>query len=178
MNSPKKINAAQTNEIWAEIIGQYAWFVRCDESRILRMEFGAPHLSVQGPQGGLQPGRKSNPALSRRVVIPTGQWSLFVEDGNWEISTDIGNCSRNGSDPSFIDACLNRLSGQRLDSAQVRTQDVVLTLEFDLSAKLTIQIARDYEENSQWIVFFEDGSNLSFIGPDDIEIEGPVASDL
>ncbi len=41
------VSLDRANELFSTLAGQYVWFVRCSEGRILRMEFGEPYLSVK-----------------------------------------------------------------------------------------------------------------------------------
>ncbi len=168
----RQITTKEACDLFIPLIGEYVWFVRCVESRILRMEFGKPHLVVQGPRNvSTSVDKPANPALSRRVVVPTGQWSLFVDDGLWSVEALDLKCGRFDSDQSEIDLCLSRLSGQKLITAAVSKDIYTLVMKFDISGSLNIQFNCDFKESSQWILFAEDEWNLSYSSQGSIDIE-------
>ncbi len=172
MTKQRQVIAEEARNLFAPLIGEYVWFVRCGESRILRMEFGKPHLVVQGPiNGSTSVDKPVNPALSRRVVVPTGQWSLFIDDGLWSVEAFDLKCSRFDPDQSEVDLCLSRLSGQKLITADVSQDIYSLNMKFDISGFLYVQFKPGSQESSQWILFSEDGWNMSYNSDGTIDIE-------
>ena len=92
-------------------VGEHAWFVRLGESRIVRFEFGEPHLTVHAPQGTTMT-RETLRLLRRRIVVPSGRRGLFVEDGLWTVGAGGLKRGRDDLDPAKTMPCLEILSGQ------------------------------------------------------------------
>ena len=172
MNLERKVDLGQCNDILSQIVGEYVWFVRCVEDDILRMEFGAPYLTIQGPRNIQRPvGEVPNHPFDRRVVVPTGKWSLFVEDGFWHAEANGISCSRRDTDRSSTDLCLNALSGQQVKKAFSPGGECGLDLEFDLSGKLRILNDVSADATCQWMLFFENTEVLSYTNEFDVVVE-------
>ena len=171
MTIERKIEQHQALGMLSELIGQYAWFVRCAEDGILRLEFGDPHLTIQGPKEPRYEGSEAvRRALNRRVVVPTGQWSLFVEDGLWNVEADGLTCSRADRDKVRIETCLSVLSGQKPTSIAIGKDGVGLSVEFDLSGKLSILDELEGDELCQWMLYSKDGI-IAYNGEEKIFLE-------
>jgi hypothetical protein len=172
---PSKLNVSQAVETLLPIIGEYVWFVRCVDDRVLRLEFGAPHLIVREPMHTASTYPIVVELLSnRRLVIPTGKWSLFVGDGLWSVETLNHRCDRLTPDKSEIDKCLNQLEGQKLLSVECMPPTYDWVFKFDLLGTLAIKFHRDLESDTQWTMFFEAGGHLAYVGPDDVILEEAV----
>jgi hypothetical protein len=172
LKTESKLKVDEAIEIVSAAIGEYAWLVKCADDRILRAEFGPPHLKVHGPWKPDSAGEEIPEALTRRLVIPTGRWSLFVESGLWSAKTRGLRCDRFTPDQRLIDKCLSRLDGQKLVSVAYERQAYNWLFKFDLSGELSI----GYLNNPgfpQWTMFFEDGGNLSYDAPDRIVLKRP-----
>lgn len=153
----EEISIRHAESLISQISGQYVWSVRAGEGRILRMEFGEPHLNVHDIKSG---GPDQAPHRLRRIVEPSGRWSLFVEDGAWSIQQDSLTCERD--DVKETDkACLAALSGQRVEEVHIIPDTMIVLIKFDLGAVLNIAFEIDFEDNSSWILFCADGWNVS-----------------
>ena len=158
MTIERKIEVHQAMSIVSELIGQYTWFVRCAEDGILRLEFGDPHLTIQGPMEPRHDGSEAlRRVLSRRVVVPTGQWSLFIEDGLWSVEAGGLICSRADPHKGKTETCLNLLSGQKPTSVAIGKNGVGLSVEFDLLGKLNIFDDLNGDNPCQWMLYFRNG---------------------
>ncbi len=150
--------------------GEYVWFVRCVEYGILRLDFGAPHLSIREPASIAGDSPRVSAALQRRLVVPTGKWHLFIEYGLWSVEAGGFRCSRT-DDPCDTKA-LGQLEGQKLTSVRYVPEAGEWVFDFDLSGKLSIGCPKSSPEGeSQWILFFEDGTCLAFDDAAHISIE-------
>ena len=140
MSSVQNAPVGQAIALMSKIQNQLTWFVRCSEFGVLWMNFGEPHLSVQGPY-------RSN-------------WQLFVESADWEAVGGPYRASRT-SEASERDQALDQLDGQRLLDARFDQQTARWVLTFDLGGILVIgraklgaeEVGSEQDEN-QWTLFF------------------------
>ena len=166
------VSLVRAHELFSAVTGQYVWFVRCSEGRILRMEFGEPYLSVQKlDEPSISSSETVNFIANRRLVVPVGQWSLFIEDGLWCVNAGGLSCNRTDPDMQRFDVCLGRLSGQKLSSAIICHKSSTLHLSFDLGAAVQVEFHVDFEDNCQWILFSKDRWNLAYCSDRSIEYE-------
>lgn len=156
----KNIDIDEAERFVSDLVGEYAWFVRLGESRILRLEFGEPHLTVHAPQGKTMP-RETPRLLRRRIVVPSGRRSLFIEDGLWTVEAGGLKCGRDDMDPDKTMPCLEILSGQKVDLVRICRDTKALCMQFDLGGLLKVESHNDFAENSSWIMFCADGYNIS-----------------
>jgi hypothetical protein len=172
MKASRTITPIKAAELIASLAGEYTWWVRCAEYRILRMEFGTPHLRVQGPGfPAALANDKVKTALNRRIVVPTGKWSLFIEDGLWRVEAGGPACDRLNSNAPEIDLCLDSLSGQKVTSVSISEETGSLAISFDLGGFLEIHANADFDDGNQWILFRDDGLNIASLSNGGIEVE-------
>jgi len=145
------------------MIGSYVWFVRTGPDAILRLEFGNPHLEIRKPLNARLDRRPSViDSVERRIVTPTGQWHLFVENGFWEIRTRRYSCSRAQSNA----AAISQLDGQQLMDVKISEQ-YCLRFVFDLGGVLCVRPPEehaadcDWSDQDQWVLFSQNGNFLS-----------------
>ena len=172
MTEIQKLTIGEATSAFTPLVGQYAWWIRCTDYRVLQVEFGDPHLRVQGPWS-VEPLEAERPrsVANRRLVLPTGTWSLFVEHGLWTVDALGLTCSRSLSTQDEIDLCLSRLDGQRLTSARIKDRSSILHLEFDLEASLSVALSPDLDDDDQWTLFRHRGPSISYQTSGDIEVE-------
>ena len=133
------------------------------------MDFGEPHLSVQGPyRSNSSSNAEVKAVLGRRMVKPTGDWQLFVERTDWEAVRGPYRASRT-SEASEQDQVLDQLDGQRLLDVRFDQQTARLVLNFDLGGILMIGPAKLHEaaasgeqDESQWTLFFWNAGNATW----------------
>jgi hypothetical protein len=123
--------------VFAPLVGTYVWFVRRSAADVLRMDFKQP------------------------VVVPRGQWHLFVGDGEWVIETRSCTLRRDDRDERNAEA-LRQLEDQKLPVVDFETGPTVLRLAFDLGGVLSIARSApsegDWAEECQWTLFHQSGS--------------------
>lgn len=171
MNS-RRVSSDWADSILKTLIGQYVWGLRCVADRILQIEFGEPYLSVQQLQGSSEPPSEAVEFVSnRRLVMPKGQWSLFIEDGLWSMDVVKFSCNRSESCSDHLGRCLDGLSGQKVVSATAKKSNNNLEICFDLSGRLSISKNVDFKENDQWILFSKDMWNLACCWNGDLNYE-------
>lgn len=152
-------------KLLSAMVGEYVWFVRRSAYSVLRMDFGSPHLKIREPAHHAPNSTQAViDALERRMVIPTGKWHLFIEDGDWSVKTRFRSASRSDVSVDMVDAALRQLDGQRL--VNVSYVNDGWHFEFDLGGSLDIGRSASpgklaWTEESEWILFYEDGNNVS-----------------
>lgn len=122
METETKLKIEQAIDIIHSMIGEYVWSARCDEYRVLRLDFGMPHLRVREPQYIPEANAAVQAVLSRILIIPTGKWHLFVETGCWNVRVGEFEVSRRDADRT-TDQCLSYLDGQKLVSVECRPEN-------------------------------------------------------
>ena len=161
MTIETSITVDQAQSLVDKMIGEYIWGVRLGEDRILQAEFGQPYLRVQpSPLAAIG----ENPAAleTRRLVMPTGRWTLFIEDGWWTASAAGAQSDRGKVDNQTEAKCLTSLSGQTLISVSLSDNDISLTMTFDLGGVLTVRFQSDFADNDQWMMFSQGEGILAF----------------
>lgn len=175
MTTQKSIDVAAAHQMFAAVAGEYCWFVRLSEDRVLRMEFGDPYLDVQGPRLDGPPLTETvGRVLRRRIVTPTGTSSLFVEHGLWQVESHGLRCRRSDEDSDGAERALSCLSGQRLSEVRIEVSDNILVLHFDLGGRLEIDHDHSSEGGSQWILFFKHSQVLAHDTAEGLVVEGQV----
>jgi hypothetical protein len=165
-----KLNVDRTVEMLSAISGQYVWSVRSGEYGVLRLDFGKPHLEVRGPYPSAGKPERVALALQRRLVIPTGEWHLFIEASLWSIEAGGFRCDR--TDEKFDERAFDQLNGQKLVSAVYAPESSGWLFTFDLSGTLFIRERRlQEEEDTQWVLFFAKGGCLFCEGGNQIFLE-------
>ena len=143
------------------LIGELVWCVRRGHGTFLTMEFGMPHLSVREPiVASPQSSAKVKRNLNRRRVDVTGDWHLWVQYGNWKVSTADGVLQSRDPSGSPLDECLADLNGQRLASVGPGSAANSWTLKFDLGGVLEIWPSNEIPDD-QWSLYSWDGNIVS-----------------
>lgn len=150
-----------------EMKSELVWFVRRSTDRVLRMDFGRPHLKVREPN--LHKPENSQAvidALERRLVVPAGQWHLFVAEGGWSVNTTFYACGRYDANIENIDATLAQLDGQRLVNVS-QSDGPSWILEFDLGGSLHLSPPKPLGEGPVddkvlWTLFYENANYVSY----------------
>jgi hypothetical protein len=129
------------------MVGQYVWFVRRGFENILRMDFGQPHLAIDGPyRASPASSQKAVNALDRRTVQPTGRWHLFVDDGDWSVTTKRHQCRRLDTDLKNVDETLRQLDGQKILKIDYKSETGEWIFEFDLGGLLHIGLSKNTDD--------------------------------
>lgn len=162
MTAERTVDIATAHEMFATVVGEYVWFVRISEDRVLRMEFGDPYLNIREPRLGRQPSTEAvERTLRCRIATPTGTSSMFVEHGLWRVESHGLDCSRSDDELGGAERILRCLSGQKLSEIQIKRHDKILILLFDLGGRLEIDGDVNSEDGNQWILFFKQGRILA-----------------
>jgi len=148
-----------TSEVFAPLIGQLIWQVRLGFGTFMTAEFGQPHLRVREPM----PARRTTTDVDRRIlarrrVFVTGDWHLWIQNGEWSVAT--AHYTANASDNAPSAQCLGELEGQRLQSADKGGADKLLVLGFDLGGTLIVSPSLETPED-QWSLHRWDGGITS-----------------
>ena len=102
-------------------------------------EFGAPEVRFGEPRrtpthlgGGLEF------ALRRRVTI-VGQWTLSIEQCQWEVMVGDDCLAHSESDELTLRGALRVIDGQALVAVDTDSSTAITRFEFDLGAVLTVR---------------------------------------
>jgi hypothetical protein len=86
MNEALGTNSDPLRQTFAPLIGLPAWFVRKGYGSSLTMEFGNPHLEIRQPKAASpQVSDQVRRALARRLVLPRGDWHLWIYCCHWRV---------------------------------------------------------------------------------------------
>jgi hypothetical protein len=166
-----KLNMDQAVESLSSLRGKYVWSVRCGEYGVLRLDFGSPHLLVREPSPTAGKSERLAIVLQRRLVIPTGEWHLFIEAGLWSVEAGGFRCNR--LDEQFDTRAFDQLDGQKLVSVAYAPASAGWLFTFDLSGTLLIQEQHlEEDEDTQWTLLFERGGSLSCEAGNQFFLEG------
>jgi hypothetical protein len=161
----------RADDLLQPLVGCIAWGVDRGHGSFLRMEFGAPHLVVRDPIAPRHAtSSKARHALSRRRVHIIGDWSFWVQDGDWVLRASTGTLDSTDLPGSPLDEALRDLDGQRLLSIAPGSEPNSIVLTFDLGAILMIQPSTQTRE-SQWSLHVWQGPIVTF------EHDGSVSSE-
>ena len=135
------------------LVGQYVWGVDWDCQLSLRMNFGDPHLCVMEPL-------RSRPV--NRIVMPRGQWWLWVYFAYWKISFNgvrVGKGGTAKSRSSFkrIMRATTDLQGQIVTGVEVKPKSGSLVLDFDLGGRLTVRPLSRKKRKEVWLLYEHKG---------------------
>ena|SRR5579872_5981249 len=152
----------RVRDLLKSLIGGIAWGVARGHGSVFHMEFGAPHLVVREPVAPKQARTaEATRALQRRSVYVRGDWSFWVDYGDWSLRTRGGEIDCTISAGSPADACLRDLEGQKLLSVGPGTKANSSILTFDLGAVLAIWPSAEIQD-SQWSLHAWNGRIATF----------------
>ena len=179
MTTERKMGRDEADRLLSGMVGEYVWLVRCVEDNVLRMEFGEPHLKVDDLRKYRDHAEETvEKFFNRRLVIPTGRWSLFIEDGFWEVEANGSRANRSESSNVNMTRCLNSLSGQQVTAVDIARENFVLSLDFDIRGKVNVSFTDEPDPGTQWMMFLENSSIIACNGKESFTIEGePPNSD-
>ncbi len=168
------IDPSRAEGVLASMIGEYVWFARTGQDSIPRMDFGQPDLRIREPHpADASRSRAVRDALGRRIVVPTGEWHLFVESGFWSVRVRTLACDRADADiaeatrAAHVGKCLSLLDGQKLTGIARSDVNREWLLSFDHEGAVSIKATMDGPHGtgeSDWTLFFEAGRYLTCSG--------------
>jgi hypothetical protein len=125
------------DELLQLLVGQFVWSVRSGVDTFLTMEFGEPHRVVYEPtQADEGASAVVRNVLGRRRISIKGDFTLFVRDSQWSISTKDAAVSWE-SDQTLVREMISiHLDGQKVVTVVRRPDETVL--EFDLGTTLRL----------------------------------------
>jgi hypothetical protein len=129
----------QPADILRPLVGRIAWGVERGAGSAFHLEFGEPHLVIREPVTPRHArSTKAQRALQRRRVYVVGDWSLWVEYGDWTLHTNEGALDSTVSPGAEADQVLRDLDGQKLLTVAPGQRAHACVLTFDLGAVLEI----------------------------------------
>lgn len=152
----------QVKDLFAPLVGQLVWQVQRGVGSFLTLEFGMPHLAVREP---IAPRHSTSTRvrrnLKRRGVYVTGDWHLWVQYGDWTLSTSDGILNSEDPPGSPLDECLRDLDGQRLVSVDRGNMEGSCAFKFDLGGILEIWRSTEIPDD-QWGLYIWNGDIASY----------------
>ena len=150
--------------VFFPIIGQLVWSPQAGFGTFLTLEFGEPHIVIREP---ISPSQETSPnvqrILTRRRVSIVGQWHLWLQHCQWEITTRNNQISSTQLHERAVASCLEELSGQRLIGVKGEFgSPLEFRLVFDLGGELHVVPAGEASDE-QWTLFVR-GSRLAVSG--------------
>jgi hypothetical protein len=142
------------DEIFQPIHGKLCWQVKHIGS-VLDLEFGEPHLEIQGPRkASKEASEKVRKNAARRHVFIRGEWSFHTWLCDWRIMSHGMECANQNSSRRIISGALRELEGQALARVSSK-KDLGLKLKFDLGGMLEIipNPKEDGTSSDLWVLF-------------------------
>ena len=179
MERPEATTVLRALELFNAVRDSHCWGVRA-QTGVLHLDFGLPFLRIREPRGAPPDTTAAATRISqRRLVIPTGRWHLFVEDGNWRVTTMGLTCARTDTDVANQPQCLGLLNGQKLTGVAWNRTDANWEFTFDLGALMTIaapRLSTQGPTSDQWTLLCEGQYSLTCRRDDDLMLhtETPV----
>jgi hypothetical protein len=137
--------AQEIQDLFRPVIGQLVWNVRGGHGSFLTLEFGKPHLAVREPiEAKPERSARERRQLQRRRVHVVGDWHLWIQYGDWNVSVSNGSLE-SGSLGSSSNECLLDLDGQRLVSVASGSLPNSWKFKFDLDGALEVWPSTAYE---------------------------------
>jgi hypothetical protein len=120
------------------LAGQYVWSVRCGVDTFLTMEFGEPHRVIYDPSrtASEYDSEVVRNVLGRRLISIKGDFTLFVRDSQWSISTKNAAVNWESDQTLVREMISDHLDGQKVVTVVRRADDTIF--EFDLGTTLRL----------------------------------------
>lgn len=149
---------------FSEIYGKPAWRVSPGWGSFITFEFGDPHLETREPITTKQDvDEKVKESLARRNVFIHGDWHLWINCCDWEVTSGGTLIGKSTSAPSIRKAA-DFLDGQKLIRFSLTPETVRCVFEFDLGGRLDTYPYDDTSE--QWLFFARRDSNVLILRAD------------
>lgn len=136
------------------------WGAKQGYGSSLVFEFGTPHLRIREPRE-TRPGASSiiRRMFARRLVVPRGDWHLWIHSCHWKITLNDKVVADNTSTRRRIGKAMANLNGQALVNTSVDVARGKSRFEFDLGGVL--ETKRRDRNGLQWLLYEPSGHVLS-----------------
>jgi hypothetical protein len=114
--------------------------------------------------------------LVRRTVHVTGDWHLWVQYGDWILSTAAGALTSEDPPGSPQDECLRDLDGQRLLSVDRTTKPHSCAFRFDLGGVLEVWPSDEIPDD-QWVLHIWKTEIVSYTSDGRLVFDKPAPDD-
>ena len=152
-----------TDNSFDMLMGKPIWGIERTIGTFLNLEFGNPRLQFREPKTKSEslPSNIAR-AFTRRRVFLKGEWSLWVEDCHWKISSgsfqlsdyEIGMRNQK-SDYSDLNDLILDLNGQILTGSKIDFAKNSVEFKFDLGAIIQLECSQ-IAESTEWNLFHFD----------------------
>jgi len=151
------------DDVFCNIYGKLTWGAKRTHGSSLIIELGEPRLQIREPVKVVHTtSERAAKSLARRRVMPCGEWSLVIEDCNWDIAIRGGKIASSESPQDVIEEGVESLDGQSLSSVKVDPKAGSSVFLFDLGGELRTwpSLPRD----DQWTLYAKDGRVFVYRG--------------
>ena len=109
------------------------WGVHHGYGRVLKLEFGDPHLEISEPRDSQAKSKRVREVFARRTIFVKGAWSLWTWGCDWSVRNRGRLVGDSKTNKRASEAALF-LDGQRLKSVTIEGRSTFF--DFDLGARL------------------------------------------
>ena len=144
------------------------WNVQNTHSSWLSLNFGHPRLEIRDPSTPEQlksvKSEKLRAVKSLRRVTLVGEYWLWIDCCNWQITYEQRSIAHSESSPEIIREALKTLDGQILKRIEILAKPARTTFIFDLGCEVVIESYKDIEERGLWHFYdYTDSTCLSLL---------------
>lgn len=162
MNGVLVTNPDALRQTFAPLIGLPAWFVRKGYGSSLTMEFGNPHLKIRQPKtASPQVSDQVRRALARRLVLPRGDWHLWIYCCHWRVIAEDREIACSESPDHQIADAAREIDGQLLTTVEADPAKGTSGFAFDAGAKIQTW-PWDEGNDEQWMLFMASGNVFAY----------------
>jgi hypothetical protein len=137
MNEALGPDGDQLQRAFGPLLGLPAWLVRKGYGSCLTMDFGNPHLKIRHPMiASPQASEWVRRLLARRLVLPRGEWHLWIYCCHWRaLSEDKEIACSESSDQDIVNAA-REIDGQLLTRVEADPAKGTSGFVFDRGAAI------------------------------------------
>lgn len=126
-------------DLFAAMIGQIAWNAKLGLDRTLTVEFGNPSLRIREPVlTDRAVDDKVKGALEKRTVTLVGEWHIWIQFAEWEITIGQTSVKSYHENQSVLTDFLEQIDGQKITGYCSRPENCGFEIIFDLGLSLKI----------------------------------------
>ncbi len=152
------------------LYGHYCWGFNFDPLFNLSFQIGPPKLKIREPRKTTS----KNPDIiwlySIRQVDPYGKWEFYTRSAYWKIRQNNITTTRSSSKKQILEATAS-LSGQVLQSFQIKIETGSTQINFDLGGILEIRRCTKVNRKILWDLFLPDDTAFSVLSDGSFELE-------
>lgn len=152
----------EIRELLQQLLGELVWSAKRGHGTFITMEFGTPHLVVREPIKSKSTTPQVVRHLARRHVSIHGDFSLFIWDSRWSISTKDQTVGLDTSE-NVVREVLRDLDGQRVTAVNFAEADTTLEFDLGITVRLGKSIFPTEPKSDLWSLARFGSSSLSLL---------------